>query len=330
MLFSALNVSVNFRLVHLRKNQEISAVKKLISIIGTTGIGKTKLAIELAKHFGTEIISCDSRQFFREMKIGTATPSAEELAEVPHHFIGNLSVQDYYSIGQFEKDAIQKMENLFTHHDVVILVGGSMMYEKAVIEGLNELPEANEENQQKLEKIFREEGIEALQKILENLDPEYFNIVDRDNPRRLFRAIDIIWQTGKTYTENISEQVKKRDFEVIRIGIEAPRETIYERINLRVDKMLEQGLAEEVKSLLPYRKLISLRTVGYTELFRYFDGEWPLDFAVEEIKKNSRRFAKRQLTWYRKETDIHWVNFENSVQESLSLFSNLNIKPKNQ
>lgn len=330
MLFSALNVSVNFRLVHLRKNQEISAVKKLISIIGTTGIGKTKLAIELAKHFGTEIISCDSRQFFREMKIGTATPSAEELAEVPHHFIGNLSVQDYYSIGQFEKDAIQKMENLFTHHDVVILVGGSMMYEKAVIEGLNELPEANEENQQKLETIFREEGIEALQKILENLDPEYFNIVDRDNPRRLVRAIDIIWQTGKTYTENISEQVKKRDFEVIRIGIEAPRETIYERINLRVDKMLEQGLAEEVKSLLPYRNLISLRTVGYTELFRYFDGEWTLDFAVEEIKKNSRRFAKRQLTWYRKETDIHWVNFENSVQESLSLLSNLNIKPKNQ
>ena len=264
------------------------------------------------------------------MKIGTATPSAEELAEVPHHFIGNLSVQDYYSIGQFEKDAIQKMENLFTHHDVVILVGGSMMYEKAVIEGLNELPEANEENQQKLEKMFREEGIEALQKILENLDPEYFNIVDRDNPRRLFRAIDIIWQTSKTYTENISEQVKKRDFEVIRIGIEAPRETIYERINLRVDKMLEQGLAEEVKSLLPYRNLISLRTVGYTELFRYFDGEWTLDFAVEEIKKNSRRFAKRQLTWYRKETDIHWVNFENSVQESLSLLSNLNIKPKNQ
>lgn len=305
-------------------------MKKLISIIGTTGIGKTKLAIELAKHFGTEIISCDSRQFFREMKIGTATPSAEELAEVPHHFIGNLSVQDYYSIGQFEKDVIQKIENLFTHHDVVILVGGSMMYEKAVIEGLNELPEANEENQQKLETIFREEGIEALQKILENLDPEYFNVVDRDNPRRLFRAIDIIWQTGKTYTENISEQVKKRDFEVIRIGIEAPRETIYERINLRVDKMLEQGLAEEVKSLLPYRNLISLRTVGYTELFSYFDGEWTLDFAVEEIKKNSRRFAKRQLTWYRKETDIHWVNFENSVQESLSLLSNLNIKPKNQ
>ena len=305
-------------------------MKKLISIIGTTGIGKTKLAIEVAKYFETEIISCDSRQFFNEMKIGTATPSNEELAEVPHHFIGNLSVEDYYSIGQFEKEAIAKIEELFKHHEVVILVGGSMMYEKAVIEGLNDLPEANEENQQKLEKIFREEGIGSLQKILADLDPEYFNIVDRDNPRRLFRAIDIIWQTGKTCTENISEQVKKRHFEVVRIGIEAPREVIYERINHRVDKMLADGLVNEVKSLLPFRNLISLRTVGYSELFRFFDDEWTLDFAVEEIKKNSRRFAKRQLTWYRKETDIHWVNFENSVQESLSLLSKLNIKPKNQ
>ena len=305
-------------------------MKKLISIIGTTGIGKTKLAIEVAKYFETEIISCDSRQFFNEMKIGTATPSNEELAEVPHHFIGNLSVEDYYSIGQFEKEAIEKIEELFKHHEVVILVGGSMMYEKAVIEGLNDLPEANEENQQKLENIFHEEGIESLQKILADLDPEYFNIVDRDNPRRLFRAIDIIWQTGKTYTENISEQLKKRHFEVVRIGIEAPREVIYERINHRVDKMLADGLVNEVKSLLPFRNLISLRTVGYSELFRFFDDEWTLDFAVEEIKKNSRRFAKRQLTWYRKETDIHWVNFENSVQESLSLLSKLNIKPKNQ
>ncbi len=312
-----------------RKIQEISAVKKLISIIGTTGIGKTKLAIELAKHFGTEIISCDSRQFFREMKIGTATPSAAELAEVPHHFIANLSVEDYYSIGQFEKDAVQKIEELFLSHDIVVLVGGSMMYEKAVIEGLNDLPEANEENQKKLEKLFREEGIEALQEILENLDPEYFNTVDQDNPRRLFRAIDIIWQTGKTYTENIAVQIKKRDFEVIRIGIEAPREIIYNRINLRVDKMLEEGLVDEVKSLLPFRNLISLRTVGYSELFRFFDKEWSIEFAIEEIKKNSRRFAKRQLTWYRKENDINWVNYENSVQESLSLLSKLNIEPKN-
>ena len=304
-------------------------MKKLISIIGTTGIGKTKLAIELAKHFGTEIISCDSRQFYREMKIGTATPSPEELAEVPHHFIGNLSVQDYYSIGQFEKEAISKIEELFRTNDVVVLVGGSMMYEKAVIEGLNDLPEANDENQRKLEKMFGEEGIGSLQKILENSDPEYFEIVDKDNPRRLFRAIDIIWQTGKTYTENISAQVKKREFEVIRIGIEAPREIIYQRINRRVDMMLTEGLSDEVKSLLPFRNHLSLRTVGYSELFSYFDGEWTFGFAVEEIKKNSRRFAKRQLTWYRKETDIRWVNFENSLEESLSLLSNLNINPKN-
>lgn len=304
-------------------------MKKLISIVGTTGIGKTKLAIELAKYFGTEIVSCDSRQFFREMKIGTAMPSDEELAQAPHHFIGNLSVEDYYSIGQFERESIEKIEELFTKNEVVIMVGGSMMYEKAVIQGLNDLPEADEENQRKLEQIFNEEGIESVQKILEKLDPEYFNIVDKDNPRRLFRAIDVIWQTGKTYTENISVQLKQRDFEVIRIGISAPREIIYERINRRVDVMLENGLIDEARSLMDFRKYVALQTVGYSELFRYFDGEWNLDFAVEEIKKNSRRFAKRQLTWYRKETNIHWVNFENSVQESLSLLRNLNIKPKN-
>ncbi len=297
-------------------------MKKLISIIGTTGIGKTKLAIEIAKHFDTEIISCDSRQFFREMKIGTAAPSAEELSEVPHHFIGNLSVENYYSIGQFEKEAIEKIEELFTRKDVVVLVGGSMMYEKSVLEGLNDLPEANVENQEKLETIFNEKGIEPLQEILQKLDPEYFAIVDKDNPRRLFRAIDIIWQTGKSYTENISEQVKKRNFEFIRIGIEAPREIIYERINHRVDQMIEVGLVKEAQLLIPFQNNLALKTVGYSELFKYFNNEWTFDFAIEEIKKNSRRFAKRQLTWYRKETNIHWVNFENSVQESLSLLEN--------
>jgi len=301
-------------------------VKKLISIIGTTGIGKTKLAIEIAKHFETEIISCDSRQFFKEMNIGTATPSPEELAEVPHHFIGNLSVQDYYSIGQYEKEAIQKIEELFQKHDIVILVGGSMMYEKAVIEGLHDLPEANEENQIKVEKILEEDGIEKLQNILQDLDPEYFNKVDKDNPRRLFRAIDIIWQTGKSYSQNISEQMNQRDFEVIRIGIQAPRETIYDRINQRVDLMLENGLLKEAESLIAFKNNLALQTVGYSELFKYFNGIWTLDFALEEIKKNSRRFAKRQLTWYRKEENITWVNFENSVQESLSLLYTLNIK----
>ena len=301
-------------------------MKKLISIIGTTGIGKTKLAIEIAKHFETEIISCDSRQFFKEMNIGTATPSKEELAEVPHHFIQHLSVEDYYSIGQFEKDAIEKIEELFQKHNIVVLVGGSMMYEKAVIGGLHDLPEANEENQHKLEQILEEDGIEKLQHILKELDPEYFDKVDRDNPRRLFRAIDIIWQTGKTYSKNIAPQMNQRDFEVIRIGLQAPRETIYERINQRVDLMVENGLLNEAESLIPFKNNLALQTVGYSELFKYSGRIWPLDFALEEIKKNSRRFAKRQLTWYRKEENINWVNFENSVQESLSLLHTLNIK----
>ena len=298
-------------------------MKRPISIIGTTGIGKTKLAIEIAKYFRTEIISCDSRQFFKEMIIGTATPSSEELAEVPHHFIGNLSVKDYYSIGQYEKEALRKIEELFQKHDVVVLVGGSMMYEKAVIEGLHDLPEANEENQRQLEQILEEDGIGKLQNILEDLDPEYFNKVDKDNPRRLFRGIDIIWQTGKTYTANISEQMNQRDFEVIRIGLQAPRETIYERINQRVGLMVRNGLLQEAESLIPFKNNLALQTVGYSELFKYFEGTWTLDFALEEIKKNSRRFAKRQLTWYRKEENINWVNFENSVGESLSLLSKL-------
>ncbi|OJV48719.1 MAG: tRNA (adenosine(37)-N6)-dimethylallyltransferase MiaA [Chryseobacterium sp. 39-10] len=301
-------------------------MKTLISIIGTTGIGKTKLAIQLAKHFRTEIISCDSRQFFREMKIGTATPSLEELAEVPHHFIGQLSVQDYYSIGQFEKEADQKIAELFQMNDVVILVGGSMMYEKAVIRGLNDLPQANDDHQKKLTGIWENHGIEALRNLLEALDPQYYAMVDRNNSRRLLRAIDIIWQTGKTYTENIAAQVKQKKFQVVRIGIEAPREIIYGKINHRVDVMMDDGLLQEAQQLMNFRNLVALQTVGYTELFRYFDGEWTLDFAIEEIKKNSRRFAKRQLTWYRKEEDIHWVNFQNSLEESLSLLQGLNIQ----
>lgn len=302
-------------------------MKTLISVVGTTGIGKTKLAIDLARHFSTEIISCDSRQFFREMKIGTAAPSEEELASSKHHFVGNLSVKNYYSIGQFEHDALQLLEDLFKEKDIVIMVGGSMMYEKAVIEGLNDLPEANAENQQKLDEIFKNEGLGKLQEMLQNLDPEYYRNVDIHNPRRLLRAIDIIWQTGKTYTENISTPQNARNFKTVRIGIEAPREIIYERINLRVDKMLQNGLLTEAENIFKIKKehpdLASLNTVGYSELFKYFEKEWTLDFAVSEIKKNSRRFAKRQLTWYRKEENILWVNYTNPFAESLSLLKDL-------
>lgn len=290
-------------------------MKNLISVVGPTGIGKTRLAIDLAQHFNTEIISCDSRQFFKEMKIGTAAPSEEELAEAPHHFIGNLSVKEYYSIGQYEEDALQKINGLFKNHDTVILVGGSMMYEKAVIEGLHDLPEANAGNQEKLQKIMEEEGIEKLQEILKELDPEYYSVVDIHNHRRLLRAIDIIWQTDKKYSEHIAVSQDGRDFNVIRIGIEAPREELYDRINRRVDMMIEKGLLDEVKGLEKFKGLTALNTVGYSELFKYFEGEWELDFAVSEIKKNSRRYAKRQLTWYRKANDIHYLQLGYSQKD---------------
>ncbi|MFC7348755.1 tRNA (adenosine(37)-N6)-dimethylallyltransferase MiaA [Chryseobacterium zhengzhouense] len=289
--------------------------KNLISVVGPTGIGKTRLAIDLAKHFNTEIISCDSRQFFKEMKIGTASPSEEELAEAAHHFIGNLSVEEYYSIGQYEEDALKKLNELFENHDTVILVGGSMMYEKAVIEGLNDLPEADEDNQKKLNEIFENEGIDKLQEILKELDPEYFAVVDFHNHRRLLRAIDVIWQTNKKYSELIAVSQDSRDFNTIRIGIEAPREELYDRINRRVDMMMEKGLLDEAKGLENFKHLTALNTVGYAELFKYFDGEWDLDFAVSEIKKNSRRYAKRQLTWYRKADDIHYLQLGYSQED---------------
>ena len=289
--------------------------KRLFSVVGPTGIGKTKLAIAIAKYFGTEIVSCDARQFFVEMPIGTAAPTEDELAQVKHHFIGNLSVVDEYSIGQYEKDALEKLEQLFQKYDNVVLVGGSGMYEKAVAEGLNNLPESNPENQKRLEQLFSEGGIEALQKLLKELDSAYYQIVDKENPRRLMRALDIIWQTGKTYMENIENPLDKRDFEVVRIGISADREIIYDRINRRVDLMVQNGLLEEAKNLIPYKDKTALQTVGYTELFKYFSGEWELDFAISEIKKNSRRYAKRQLTWLRKLENIHWIKYDYTQEE---------------
>ncbi|WP_162074402.1 tRNA (adenosine(37)-N6)-dimethylallyltransferase MiaA [Chryseobacterium fistulae] len=304
-------------------------MKNLISVVGPTGIGKTRLAIDLAKYFNTEIVSCDSRQFFKEMKIGTASPTDEELQEAQHHFIGNLSIQEYYSIGQYEEDALKKLNELFENHKTLILVGGSMMYEKAVIEGLNDLPEADEENQKKLQEILENDGIEKLQEMLKDIDPEYFAIVDFHNHRRLLRAIDVIWQTNKKYSEQIAVSQDSRDFKTIRIGIEAPREELYDRINKRVDIMIEKGLLEEAKSLEEFKQSTALNTVGYTELFKYFDGEWDLDFAISEIKKNSRRYAKRQLTWYRKAEDIYYLPVGYSQEDFDRLIEYINFQLQN-
>lgn len=293
----------------------LQLMKRLISIIGSTGIGKTALAIAVAEHFGTEIISCDSRQFFREMKIGTAMPTAEELNRIKHHFVGNLSVTDAYSIGRYETEALAKITELFQKHEILVMVGGSMMYEKAVAEGLNELPEANPENQQKLENIWQEKGLSQLQSLLSELDPEYFSVVHKENPRRLLRAIDVIWQTGKKYSELIHEAAPKRDFTVSRIGLRAPREIMYERINRRVDAMIANGLLEEVKALQEFKDLVPLQTVGYTEVFEYLKGTFTWEEAVEEIKKNSRRYAKRQETWNRKVPAVQWLEYDYSEKQ---------------
>lgn len=300
--------------------------RTLISVVGPTGIGKTELAIKIAQFFGTEILSCDSRQFFKEMPIGTAAPSKEELAIVPHHFIGHLSITGDYSIGRYEKEALALLDKLFQKYKVVVMVGGSGMYEKAVVEGLNDLPEANEDYIKELEQILNKEGIEALQKQLEAQDEVYYQQVDKDNPRRLIRALDIIKQTGKPYSEIIAETKPKRDFNTIRIVLTAPREIIYERINQRVDRMLEKGLLDEVKGLLQYQDRVALNTVGYTELFNYLNGDWELDFAVSEIKKNSRRYAKRQMTWNRKLPHLIELPYQYSNEELVSLLNNLNLK----
>lgn len=282
--------------------------KTLIVIAGPTAIGKTGLAVFLAKQLKTEIISFDSRQFYKEMKIGTAVPSEEELAEVPHHFIHNLSIHDEYTVGDFEQDALEKLDELFQKYDAVVMVGGSGLFEKAVTEGLDEFPEVDKTIRQNLIYEFDIYGIEALQKELFQVDPVYHQLVDIQNPVRIIRALEIYRGTGKPFSSFRKNNKVKRDFNVLKIGLELPRKEIYERINNRVDLMMEEGLLDEVKSLYKFKNLNSLQTVGYRELFDYLDETINLDFAVEEIKKNTRRYAKRQLTWYRKDERVNWFS----------------------
>ncbi|WP_422861001.1 tRNA (adenosine(37)-N6)-dimethylallyltransferase MiaA [Flagellimonas sp. S174] len=282
--------------------------KKLIVVVGPTAIGKTKLAISLAQYFKTEIISSDSRQFFKEMQIGTAVPSEEELASVPHHCIQHISIQQPYSVGDFEKDALALMQKLFQDNDYAIMVGGSGLYTDAVVHGLDEFPEVPSHIRPELNLVLENEGIESLQKELLEKDPLYYEKVDLMNSHRLIRALEIIRSSGEPFSSFLNKDTTKRPFDAIYVGINAEREIIYERINLRVDEMMKQGLLEEVKTLYEHRNLNALQTVGYKELFRFLDGEIPLDFAISEIKKNTRRFAKRQLTWLRKNPDILWVD----------------------
>ncbi|MBO0593861.1 tRNA (adenosine(37)-N6)-dimethylallyltransferase MiaA [Cellulophaga sp. E16_2] len=296
--------------------------KTLISVVGPTAIGKTKLAIALAKHYNTEIISADSRQFFKEMNIGTAVPTKEELAAAPHHFIQHKSISEPYSVGDFERDATTKLDQLFKTNTVVIMVGGSGLYVDAVTKGLDHFPVVEESIRQKLNEELAEKSIITLQEQLQDLDPDYFKKVDLHNPHRLVRALEICIGTGKPYSSFLNKDKNKRPFKTITIGIEADRAMIYERINLRVDLMIKAGLIDEVKSLIEYKALNALQTVGYKEIFNYFDGLWELDFAISEIKKNTRRFAKRQLTWFRKATAITWVDFDEKISDVVHKIEN--------
>ncbi len=289
--------------------------KKLISVVGPTAIGKTKLAIVLANHFNTEIISADSRQFYKEMRIGTAVPSEEELQRAVHHFIQHKTIFEKYSVGDFEKDAIALLEKLYTKRDTVIMVGGSGLYVDAVVKGLDVFPEVEPEIRLQLNKIYKEMGIHYLQEELKKYDSPYYEIVDLGNPHRLIRALEVCIGSGKPYSTFLKKENIRRPFQTITIGITAPRELVYERINNRVDIMIEQGLLKEAKSVYEHRNLNALQTVGYKELFNYFDGIWSLDFAIEEIKKNTRRFAKRQLTWFRKNKDTLWVSYNEQESE---------------
>ena len=289
--------------------------KTLISIVGPTAIGKTALSIKLAQHFKTEIISADSRQFFKEMDIGTAVPNSDELSEAKHHFIQHISIQQHYSVGDFEKQAITKLEELFKKEDVVVMVGGSGLYTNAVINGLDEFPNIPSNIREDLNKKLEKEGITELQKQLNELDPKSYNTIAIDNPQRLIRALEICIGTGKPYSSFLDKPKKKRNFKTLNIGLNADREIIYNRINDRVDIMINNGLVDEAKTLLKHKELNALNTVGYKELFNFFEGKWTLDFSISEIKKNTRRFAKRQLTWYRKTKNIKWFNFETTTSE---------------
>ena len=296
--------------------------KTLISIVGPTGIGKTALSLKLAEHFKTEIISSDSRQFFKEMTIGTAVPSSEELSSVRHHFIQHISINDTYNVGRFEKEAIVKLEELFKTKDVIIMVGGSGLYSNAVVNGIDDFPDIPKTIREELNLRLKTEGIKVLQSQLKVLDTISFNTIAIDNPQRLIRALEICIGTGKPYSSFLSKNRVTRPFKTISIGVKAEREIIYERINRRVDIMVESGLVNEAKSLLPHKYLNALNTVGYKELFKYLEGEWTLEFAISEIKKNTRRFAKRQLTWYRKDESIMWFDYLEDVNQIISYIKN--------
>ena len=300
----------------------MSGKKRLIVIVGATGSGKTDLSVAIAEKFSAPIISTDSRQFYRGMAIGTAQPSREQMERVEHHFVDCRDVSEEFNCGAYEREALERLAELFEKYDTVVAVGGSGLYIKALCEGMDDLPDADPALREELLGRLENEGLESLVEQLRELDPDYYAVVDRCNPQRVLRAVEVCLATGKPYSSFRKGTTKSRDFEIVKVGIDYPREELYERINRRVEIMMEAGLEAEARSMLPYRHLNALQTVGYSEMFAYFDGDITREEAVELIQRNSRRYAKRQMTWFRRDKDIHWFT-KPTPEEVIACLENL-------
>ena len=304
----------------MRIQNEVSSAKKLIVMTGPTAVGKTDVCLQVARQFDIPIINADSRQLFRELKIGTAAPTEEQMAQVKHYFVGSLSIGDYYSASMYEQDILQLLDTLFQDSDYALLSGGSMMYIDAVCNGIDDIPTVDDKTRDTLKRRLEEEGLEPLVEELHRLDPEHWAIVDRQNPRRVVHALEICLMTGKTYTSFRKAEKKERPFQIIKIGLNRDREELYHRINVRVDQMMAQGLLNEVRAMNEYRNVNALNTVGYKELFNYLDGLWTLDEAVERIKGNTRRYARKQLTWFKRDLQMRWFH-PDDIQNMLTYIS---------
>ncbi len=297
----------------------------LIVLIGPTGVGKTELSLSIAEHYHTSIISSDSRQLYKDLKIGTAAPTPAQLARVPHYFVGTLELTDYYSAAQYETEVLKKLDELFQAHPVVVMTGGSMMYVDAVCKGIDDIPTVDKDTRELMIHRYETEGLDPLCAELRVLDPEYYRIVDLKNPKRVIHALEICYMTGKTYTSFRTRTQKERPFRIVKVGLTRDREELYQRINQRVDEMMKEGLLEEAKRVYPYRQLNSLNTVGYKEIFKYLDGEWDLPFAIEKIKQNSRIYSRKQMTWFKRDTEITWFHPEQKAEVLQFLDSQINL-----
>ena len=283
-------------------------MQTLVILLGPTAVGKTELSLRLADCFHSPILSCDSRQLYRDLPIGTAAPTAAQLARVPHYFIGTLGLEDYYSAAQYEQDALAVLAQEFQTHDTLVMTGGSMMYIDAVCEGIDDIPTVDDETRNLLKQRYAAEGLEPLQKELRLLDPEYYAACDIRNTKRVIHALEICYMTGRTYTSFRVRATKERPFRILKVGLRRERADLFDRINCRVTQMADQGLIEEARRVLPFRHCNSLNTVGYKEIFQYLDGEWTLDFALEKIRRNTRVYAKKQMTWFKKDEATRWFH----------------------